>query len=309
MHDIWNPWHGCTKISEGCEHCYMYFLDHQRGQNGAQIRRVAGGGDMPVKKDRRGYYKIQSGERVRVCMNSDFFLAEADPWRDEAWQIMKKRSDVIFFLLTKRPERVAACLPADWGTGWENIFFNVTVENQKRAESRMDWLLKLPFQHKGVMCAPLIGPVDLSPWLASGQVEQVICGGENYDGARPCDYRWVQDLGAQCRRAGVTFNFIETGSVFVKDGKTYPLPSKRLQSEMARKSGLSFRGRPQVFHLEDEYGPIPPERLYQPYFGPHCQRCGGQLTCNGCTRCGRCEKKQTTSGHSSRLDPSAGKKD
>ena len=162
MHDIWNPWHGCTKISEGCEHCYMYFLDRQRGQDGAQIRRVASGFDMPVKKDRRGYYKILSGERVRVCMNSDFFLAEADLWRKEAWQIMKKRSDVIFFLLTKRPERVAACLPADWGTGWENIFFNVTVENQKRAESRMDWLLKLPFQHKGVMCAPLIGPVAMA---------------------------------------------------------------------------------------------------------------------------------------------------
>ena len=144
--------HGCTKISEGCESiviCIFWITsrartDHRSG--GLQ------GVDMPVKKDRRGYYKIQSGERVRVCMNSDFFLAEADPWRDEAWQIMKKkRSDVIFFLLTKRPERVA-CLPADWGMGWENIFFNVTVENQKRAESRMDWLMKLPFQHKGVMC-------------------------------------------------------------------------------------------------------------------------------------------------------------
>ena len=54
MHDIWNPWHGCTKISEGCEHCYMYFLDRQRGQDAAQIRRVASGFDMPVKKDRRG---------------------------------------------------------------------------------------------------------------------------------------------------------------------------------------------------------------------------------------------------------------
>ena len=72
---------------------------------------------MPVKKDRRGYYKIQSGERVRVCMNSDFFLAEADPWRDEAWQIMKKRSDVIFFLLTKRPERVAAVTARSARTG------------------------------------------------------------------------------------------------------------------------------------------------------------------------------------------------
>ena len=27
MHDIWNPWHGCVKCSEGCQHCYMYFLD------------------------------------------------------------------------------------------------------------------------------------------------------------------------------------------------------------------------------------------------------------------------------------------
>ncbi|MBQ2628769.1 MAG: DUF5131 family protein [Kiritimatiellae bacterium] len=19
---IWNPWHGCHKVSEGCQHCY-----------------------------------------------------------------------------------------------------------------------------------------------------------------------------------------------------------------------------------------------------------------------------------------------
>lgn len=36
--------------------------------------------------------------------------------------MMKQRPDVVFFLLTKRPERVSACLPADWGEGWENIF-------------------------------------------------------------------------------------------------------------------------------------------------------------------------------------------
>ena len=27
MHDIWNPWHGCVKYSEGCMNCYMYVLD------------------------------------------------------------------------------------------------------------------------------------------------------------------------------------------------------------------------------------------------------------------------------------------
>ena len=54
---------------------------------------------------------------IRICMTSDFFLEEADGWRDEAWEIMKIRSDVIFYLLTKRPERVEKCLPSDWGDG------------------------------------------------------------------------------------------------------------------------------------------------------------------------------------------------
>ena len=125
--DIWNPWHGCTKVSEGCDHCYMYFLDRMRGQDGSRIRRSKTGFDLPLKKDRHGDYKIHSGEKIRVCMNSDFFLKEADPWRQQAWDIMRRRSDVIFFLLTKRPERVPECLPPDWRQGWENITLYVTA--------------------------------------------------------------------------------------------------------------------------------------------------------------------------------------
>ena len=37
MHDIWNPWHGCIKKSEGCENCYMYYLDYKHGKNGSNI--------------------------------------------------------------------------------------------------------------------------------------------------------------------------------------------------------------------------------------------------------------------------------
>lgn len=50
-----------------------------------------------------------------VCMTSDFFLPEADPWRDDAWDMIRMRPDVIFFLLTKRPQRVSACLPGRLG--------------------------------------------------------------------------------------------------------------------------------------------------------------------------------------------------
>ena len=110
---------------------------------------------------------------------------------EEARDIIKQRSDVKFYLLTKRPERVHKCLPSDWGNGWENVFFNVTAENQKRADERIPLLLDLPFKHKGIMCAPFIGPISIENIRAS-QAERVVCGGENYDGSRPCNFDWVK---------------------------------------------------------------------------------------------------------------------
>lgn len=290
MHDIWNPWHGCVKCSEGCQHCYMYFLDRMRDRNGADIYRTKAGFRYPLQKNKNGAYKIQSGELIRVCMTSDFFLEEADGWRDEAWEIMRQRSDVKFFLLTKRPQRVKDCLPEDWGDGWENIMLNVTCENQRRADERIPILLSLPFKHKGIMCAPFIGSVSIEKYLEIGQIEQVICGGENYDGARPCDFDWVKLLRAECAAHNITFCFIETGSVFVKDGKTYHLPKKQVQSEMAYKSGMNYRGKPIVWKLTDRFGTgIPEKDLYVPHYRKNCEKCASCLICNGCSDCGKCE--------------------
>ena len=291
MHDIWNPWHGCVRISPGCAHCYMYTLDQQRGKSGADIYRT-NKFNYPLQRDRYGNYKIKSGELIRVCMTSDFFLPEADQWRDEAWDIMHQRPDIIFYLLTKRPEQVANCLPDDFGDGWENIWFNVTCENQQMADKRLPYLKELPFRHKGVMCAPLIGPVSLLPYLSEGFIEQVICGGENYAGSRPCNYDWVLALHDECRKTNVSFSFIEIGSNFVKDGRHYRLgSSKQKQAEQAFKAGLNFVGRPQHFDLRYPIGiPLQPNELYQAqYDGPHCHACGSRLICNGCSHCGKCE--------------------
>ncbi|MGX8699575.1 MAG: DUF5131 family protein [bacterium] len=293
MHDIWNPWHGCVKKSEGCDNCYMYFLDAQRGKSGREIYRTKAGFRYPLAKDRSGQYKVKSGEMLRVCMTSDFFLAEADPWREEAWEIIHQRPDVKFFLLTKRPERVAEHLPWDWGTGWENVMLNVSCENQARAEERVPLLLSLPFRHKGIMCAPFIGPVSLRAWLPTGQVEQVLCDGENYGGARPCHYEWVRALGEECAAYNVSFTFCGTGRRFVKDGRLYRIEDSGVQSSQAWKSGLSRAGKPITFRLTDPMGnSLPPEALYTPYFSTRCQTCGMRPICNGCTRCGKCGEGQ-----------------
>lgn len=117
MHDIWNPLHGCMKCSEGCQQCYMYFLNRVRDKNGADIYRTKAGFTYPLQKLHDGSYKVKSGELIRVCMFSDFFLEEADEWRDEAWDIMRQRSDVKFFLLTKLLQHAADGLLKNWGDG------------------------------------------------------------------------------------------------------------------------------------------------------------------------------------------------
>ena len=289
MHDIWNPWHGCVKCSEGCRHCYMYFLDRMRDKNGADIYRTKRGFTAPIQKRRDGSNKIKSGELIRVCMTSDFFLEQADAWREEAWDIMRQRPDVKFFLLTKRPQRVADCLPNNWGDGWDHVMLNVTCENQVRADERIPILKELPFQHKGILCAPLIGAVRIEQYLGDGVIEQVICGGENYGGARPCKFDWVKQLRSECVRHNVTFCFMETGSVFIKDGRRYDMPQKQLQREMAYKSGMNFAGKPIAWKLRDSSGAeIPKENLYVPHYRTNCDRCGSRLICNGCSDCGRC---------------------
>lgn len=290
MHDIWNPWHGCIKKSEGCQHCYMYFLDKQRGSNGRNIYKVKNNFAYPLSKNKDGSYKIKSGEHIRVCMTSDFFLEEADEWRIDAWKIIKKRPDVVFILITKRPERIAQVLPPDWGDGWENVFLNVTCENQMRADERIPILLQLPFKHKGIVAAPFIAPVSIKKYLSSQQIEQVIAGGENYDGSRPLDYQWVKSLYQECVEANITFCFMETGTNFVKDGKTYHLPSKQLQSVMAYKSGLQFLGKPSVFKLKplEQADLFNHNNLYVKFFAERCQTCGYKILCNGCAKCGNC---------------------
>ena len=63
MHSNWNPWHGCIKCSEGCQNCYVYYLDRMRGKDGANIYRTKTDFKYPLSKDRKGNYKIQRGLR------------------------------------------------------------------------------------------------------------------------------------------------------------------------------------------------------------------------------------------------------
>ena len=236
---IWNPWHGCHKCSEGCQNCYAYFLDKRYGRDTNEVLKNKSDFTLPVKKDRAGNWKLPAGSFVRVCMASDFFLEEADAWRIEAWDIIRQRPDVTFSLLTKRAERIRDCLPSDWGEGWDNVSFSVSCENQKRLEQRIPYLLDLPAKHRWVSLKPFIGEIDIAPYLATGKIETVLAGGENYLGSCPLHYEWVQKVYDACVANDVQFIFGQTGNVFIKDGKEYKLRNRTEQMVQALRSGLN----------------------------------------------------------------------
>ncbi len=188
--NMWNPWHGCHKCSPGCKNCYVFFLDKIRDKDSNVISKNKTNFNLPLKKDRSGNFKIASGSEVATCFTSDFFLEEADAWRSEAWEIIKKRSDVYFLICTKRPERILKSLPSDWGEGYENVILTVTCENQQMAERRLPIFLEIPARRRFVFVAPILEKVSLDKFLESGKIDEVAVGGESYDFARECNFDW-----------------------------------------------------------------------------------------------------------------------
>jgi len=215
----------------------VYRRDSQYGKDSSVIRKT-NDFDLPVKRNRAGEYKLSGYQTVYTCFTSDFFLDEADEWRVEAWQMIRKRSDLHFFIITKRIHRFQVSLPADWSDGYDNVSICCTVENQNRADCRLPSFLAAPIKHKSIICEPLLESVNLSAYL-SPVIEGVIVGGESGFNARICSYSWVLNIREQCREKGVVFLFKQTGALFEKNGRLYTI-ERKLQEVQAHKAGIDL---------------------------------------------------------------------
>lgn len=243
----WNLWHGCTKVSPGCRHCYMYRRDERIGKDPSTVRKTQSF-NLPVRilssGPHKGRYKVSCGSVFYTCFSSDFFHPDADEWRNDAWDMIRERSDCTFFMITKRPERIAENLPSDWNNGWDHVHIAVTCENQDMAEKRLPVYLPLPLRHHSIMVEPMLTPVDLRRYFRNyqGIIEVVSCGGESGPEARICEFSWVLDLRKQCVENGISFTYHQTGARLLKDEKVYQIPRNR-QHEQAAKAKLDYNGK------------------------------------------------------------------
>lgn len=236
----WNPWHGCVKISPGCANCYVYRQDKMYGSElkSNEFHKNADF-NLPVKKKRDKSYKIPSGSIVFTCFTSDFLLDSADKLRDEAWDMIKIRKDLMFFFFTKRIDRFTKIMPADWNNGYNNVIIGCSVENQKMADYRLPIFNSLPIKYKAIIAAPLLEKINLRPYL-NNSISEVSVSGESGSQARICNYDWILDIRRQCMEKDIPFLFHQTGAKLIKDGKLYRI-RRKYQLSQADKANINYK--------------------------------------------------------------------
>lgn len=193
----WNPWHGCTKVSPGCAHCYMYREKRRYGQEPSMVTRSKTTFDAPLK--------WSEPRLIFTCSWSDFFIEQADSWRPEAWGVIRATPQHTYQILTKRPERIAAHLPGGWP--FRNVWLGVSVENP-RFYWRIELLRQVPALLRFLSLEPLLAPM---PSLPLDGISWVIVGGESGPRCRPMKAEWVRKIRDQCAKARVPFFFKQWG--------------------------------------------------------------------------------------------------
>lgn len=237
----WGPWRGCQKVSSGCKNCYAE----------RDMKRFGHDFTVPTRSKTtfRDPLKWRKPRRVFVCSWSDFFWDEVPvEWRQEAWAVMAMSTRHSFLLLTKRPENIRDMLPNSWWhEPWPNVWLGVSAENQAMADLRIPLLLQVPAAVHFVSAEPLLGPINLTPWLPipfdGEHLDWVITGGESdLRNPRPMETEWVFDIRDQCVEAGAAYFHKQHGGTRkingawggrTLDGRTWDEFPKR-QAEVAR---------------------------------------------------------------------------
>jgi len=172
-HHTFNPWIGCTKVSEGCQNCYAETLMDKRyhktkwGPNGLRVVKADAGWREPAKWNKAA---AEAGEIHRVFCASLADVGEGpETMPDDAWQAVQAArqrlvetfsplSNLVLLMLTKRPENLPKLFPADF---LARCWVGTSVEDQKRADERIPHMLRCPAAVRFLSVEPLLGQIGI----------------------------------------------------------------------------------------------------------------------------------------------------
>lgn len=246
----WNPVTGCSKVSQGCKHCYAEreWKRMSAPRDRCKPNRYTGRDFTDVAchedlLDRPLHWKRP--RRIFVNSMSDLFHEDVPfEFIKQVWDVIAQRLDHVFQILTKRPERMLEY--HRWLAGGDDIsitewprnaWIGVSCEDQATADERIPLLLQTPAAVRWVSAEPLLSGIDLRNidlgnlyWLDAltgyvriahdggmpaapkfGKLDWIVASGESGPQARPMHPSWVRTIRDQCQAAGVPFFFKQWG--------------------------------------------------------------------------------------------------
>ena len=202
----WNPTTGCSKISQGCKHCYAEIMSRRLQAMG--IRKYKKGFSVVKehKKSLRIPYHWKKPRIVFVNSMSDLFHERiSSAFIQKVFETMNANPQHTFQVLTKRAERLSLLSKS---LGWtQNIWMGVSVENRSVLE-RIAFLKKSGAKIKFLSCEPLL---ERLPRMPLQGIDWVIVGGESGYAPRPMKETWVLDIQKQCGKRKIPFFFKQWG--------------------------------------------------------------------------------------------------
>lgn len=267
-----SPWHGCEKVSPACAHCYAEAISKRIGQRiwgrDAPRRFLSDNHWKQPRKWNEAAHAAGVPAKVFCASMADVFEDREDliPHRARLFDLIESTPHLTWQLLTKRPEMVMHHVPVSWEKAFPaNVWMGTTVEDQRRANERIPYLLDVPARVRFLSMEPLLGAVDLTD-IRSGcghkdgcdsDVMSAFCGysvcdhghgqglrrGINWviagcesrgsHAGRPTNEDWLRSLRDQCSAANVPF-FLKQTSV---DGKIDHAPTLDGRTHLAFPGG------------------------------------------------------------------------
>lgn len=167
-HSTFNPWIGCTKVSPACDHCYAELVAKRMGKSlwGKEASRLVTSDAYWREPLSWNDEAARRSEPWRVFCGSLCDVMEdrrdLDETRDRLFELILATPHLTWLLLTKRPENFMRLTPEEWASGFpRNVWVMTTAENQRRLDERLQHLLRVPAQVRGLSIEPLLEPITL----------------------------------------------------------------------------------------------------------------------------------------------------
>lgn len=223
--ETWNPVHGCSKVSAGCENCYAERISyHQYGHTDHPWTNEYASENVTEKPEKLNYPStLDEPKRIFVNSMSDLFHSEvSDEFIREVFAVMRNHPEHIFQILTKRPGR-AAHMELQWPP---NVWMGTSVEGQRVLE-RLDLLRPCDADVLFVSFEPLIGPVaQTADEIDLSGYDWAIVGGESgpNDVRREMAHEWVWPIRRGCMDQDVAFFFKQSSAPQPEQGQALRCP-------------------------------------------------------------------------------------